>query len=174
MVMRKFIRIVLLLLVVALPIASHAADKVIVIPLTGKTGGTGELFLSAPSFRPVTPFLGFSWEEDGMIINPSVPGWLIAPLDIPTGVTITSLELFWKNHSQVSNPCSVTLNVFNLDTGYGLDLVTMSSTAYSLGVQSVKTNTFKFLVTSNFKSAVRVYLGHIDKWLIGVKVYYSY
>jgi hypothetical protein len=166
---------ILLVLVMALPVASHAADKTVVIPLMGKTGGTGELFLSAPSFRPVTPMLSFSWEENGMILSPNGVGWWIAPLDIPTGVTITSLELFWKNTSQITNKiCSVTLNVFNLDTGHGIDLVTMSSTAYPLGVQSVRTNAFKFPITANFKAAVRVYLGDIGKSLIGVKVYYFY
>lgn len=173
--MRIFFRMVLLLIVVALPVVSSAADKVVVIPLHGKTGGTGELFLSAPSFRPVTSMLSFSWEANGMMLNPNGVGWWIAPLDMPTGVTITSLELFWKNTSQITNkPCMVTLNVFNLDTGYGIDMVTMSSTAYPLGVQSVRTNVFEFAVTANYKAAARVYLGHADKWLIGVKVYYSY
>ena len=173
--MRAFFRIAVLVLVLAFPVSSPAADKVVVIPLMGKTGGTGELFLSAPSFRSVTPFLSFSWEEDGLILNPNGVGWWIATLDMPTGITITSLELFWKNTSQITNKtCSVTLNIFNLNTGHGLDLVTKSSTAYQLGVQSVKTNVFEFPVTANLKAAVRVYLGHVDKSLIGVKVYYSY
>nr|WP_321468051.1 hypothetical protein [uncultured Desulfobulbus sp.] len=173
--MRALLRTILLVLIVTFPVSSSAVDELVVIPLFKQSHGTGEVFLSAPSFRPVTPMLGFSWEEDGMVIKPNGAGWWIAPLDMPTGVTITSLELIWENTSQATNiPCYVTLYVFNLSTGHGLDMSTVSSTLYQLGLQNLKTKEFKFTITENYKSAIRVYLGSAYKSLIGVKVYYSY
>jgi len=172
--MKKIIRIALLLIFVVVPAISQAADKVVVIPLMTKNHGEGELFISAPFFREVTPFVGSSWEENGMILNPNGAGWWIAPLDLPVGVIITSLELYWKNNAQRTNPCTVSLNMFNLQSGHGLDFINMTSSNSELGVQSITTNPFRFEITTDFKVAVRVYLGHSDKWLIGVKVRYGY
>lgn len=172
--MNTFVRIAVMVILVAIPACLPAADKVVVIPLATSQHGNGELFLSAPSFRAVTPMLGSSWEEDGMILNPSGAGSWIAPLDLPVGITITSLELYWKNNSQTAGVTTVTLYLFNLENGNGLDFINMTSNSTELGVQHVRTNTFSFQTTENYQVAVRVYLGHTDKWLMGVKVRYSY
>jgi hypothetical protein len=151
-----------------------AAEKhVVVIPLNSQAHGEKQIYLPAPMFRPVLGLTAWQFEADGGIINPNSAGYWIAPIVLPVGTTITSLELVWKNSDVVSTGgfSSVALHVLNEETAASLTVYTQSSSITSPGVHKVKT-TFDFVVSDTLHPLASVYFSHPDRWLLGVKVTY--
>lgn len=155
-----------------LPMNLYAAEKnVVVIPLSS-SGGQKEIYIPAPLFQPVDSFLGGTWQEDGSIVQPNGSGNWIAPLLLPTGTAIISLELFWKNNTYNTGVSTVVLHLLNLLNGYGAQTYTSSSNTATSGVQTVKLDTNNFVITENLKPSIIVYFSNTNRWLMGVKVVY--
>lgn len=156
-----------------LPMNLYAAEKsVVVIPLTSSSSVQKELYIPAQLFKPVDSFLGGIWQEDGSVLQPNGSGYWIAPLLLPTGTAIISLELYWKNNTYNTGISIVVMHLLNLLNGNGAQTYTSSSNTTELGVQTVNLNTNNFIVTENLKPSILVYLSNTNRWLMGVKVVY--
>lgn len=153
-----------------------AENRVVVVPLLGGSSSTAatekELYIPAHMFRPVLSMTAWSFEEEGAIINPNDASYWIAPILLPVGTTIISLELVFKNAVANSGISSVILHLLNEGNGNGSDTYTQSSSETEAGIHKVKRDV-NWVVSETLHASVRVFLGNTDRWLLGVKVVYS-
>ena len=156
--------------------AQAAENRVVVVPLLGGSSSTAatekELYIPAHMFRPVLSMTAWNFEEEGAIINPNDASYWIAPILLPVGTTIISLELVFKNEVANTGISSVMMHLLNEANGAGLDVYTQSSSATEAGVHKV-TRDVNWVVSSSYHASVRVFLGNTYRWLLGVKVVYS-
>jgi len=154
-----------------------AENRVVVIPLLGNDssagGGEKEIYIPAHMFRPVLSMTAWAFEEEGAIINPNGVSYWIAPLLLPVGTTIISLELLYKNEVANTGTSSVMLHLLNEANAQGFDFISQSSSVTTAGVQKIKRSDINWTISKTYHASVRVYLGNTNRWLLGVKVIYT-
>ena len=157
---------------------AEETPKVVVIPLgyDVKQGPVQkELYVPALSFRPLVSMTTWQYEAGGGVIRPTTPNtttnW-IAPLLLPKGAKILSVELLWKNVTNRNGVTHLALRIFSDVTAASLDMVNMHSTLATDGVHSVSISP-NFTVNDPLHPMIYVSLTNEDRWLIGAKVIYS-
>lgn len=153
--------------------ANGETPKVVVIPMGSKSASQAkELYLPALAFRPLDAMAGGTWQEGGSMLKPIGASEWIAPLPLPTGTKITTIELIWKNIIYQAGTSRITLRLASDTTGASLDLFNMTSTEANSGVYTVQ-RTIDFTFSDPYHPIVSVGLSSSNRWLIGVKVSYT-
>jgi hypothetical protein len=171
-------------LVMLLPLLQRPAamaeetPKVVVIPMGSdvmQVPVQKELYVPALSFRPLVSMTTWQYEAGGGVIRPTTStittNW-IAPLLLPMGAKIISVELLWKNVTYRNGATHLALRIFSEATVASLDLFNMHSTLATEGVHSVSISP-NFTITDPFHPMIYASLTNEDRWLIGAKVVYS-
>ena len=173
-IMFYFLSTIVLSIFLACFPAEGKAQQVVVVPLSSTPSvSEHQLYIPAVMFRPVLAATAWSFEEEGAMINPNGASWWVAPLLLPVGSRILSLELLWKNNVFNSSISTITLHLFNLGNGHGADTYTTNSSVATEGVQRTTIDNINFTVTETLATGIRVYLGHSERWLMGARVVYE-
>ncbi|WP_339136459.1 MAG: hypothetical protein WGN25_01075 [Candidatus Electrothrix sp. GW3-4] len=172
-----FFSVTLSVMLLCFSSAQAVENRVVVVPLLGGNSSAAatekEVYIPAHMFRPVLSMTAWSFEEEGAIINPNDASYWIAPILLPVGATIISLELVFKNAVANSGTSSVMLHLLNQANAQGLDFISQNSFVTTAGVQTVKREDINWVISEAYHASVRVYLGNTNRWLLGVKVVYS-
>ncbi len=132
------------------------------------------LYIPAHAFRVVNAFAGYSYEEGGCMLNPATDNTeLIAAIPLPSTVTITSIELFWKNNVTASGASIAAVKIFSTLTAATLDVMTVSGYTTGSGVHSIASAPHLYYPASSLiPPSIYVHLTNRERWLMGVEVHY--
>jgi len=133
-----------------------------------------QIYIPAHAFRVVNAFAGYSYEAGGCMLNPSTDNTqLIAAVPLHSTVTITSIELFWKNNVTASGASIAAVKIFGTITAATLDIMTVSGDLTASGIHSVASAPhFYYPSSSSMPPSISVHLTNRERWLMGVEVSY--